>query len=158
MKKIIITLLVSSCSFLVVSAQPGFAGDKHRKKPSPEMRQKMEAYKIAFFTEGLELTSEEAQQFFPIFNERERKMKALKREYRPDKRSNFDAMNEAEIQQLLDRHFEMRQRELDLNKEYAAKFIKVLPPRKVFKIRHLEREFKRTIMNEFKKRKGKGQN
>lgn len=156
MKKIILTLLVSSLFWGMVSGQPD--GRHERHKPTPEMRQKIEAYKITFFTKGLELTSEEAEQFFPIFNERERKIRALKKEYRPNKRPDFDVMSETEIQQMFDRHFEMRQRELDLDKEYAAKFIKVLHPRKVFKIRHLEREFKRTIMKEFKKRKGKRQN
>jgi len=155
MKKIIITLLVSSLFLGMVSGQPD--GKRERHKPTPEMRQKIEAYKITFFTEGLELTEGEAEQFFPIFNERERKMRALKKEYRPNKRPDFDTMSEVEIQQMFDRHFEMRQRELDLDKEYVVKFIKILPPRKVFKIRHLEREFKHKIMNEFRKRKGKRQ-
>jgi len=153
MKKIILTLLVSGLFLVMTSAQDRDRHEKHR--PTPEMRQKMEAYKIGFFTEGLELTPEEAQQFWPIFNERERKMKALKKEHRPDKRPDFDTMSEAETQQMLNRYFEMRQRELDLDKEYSSKFIKVLHPRKVLKLRHLEREFKRTIIDEFRKRKGK---
>ena len=52
-----------------------------------EIQEKIKAQKIAFITDKLELTSEEAQQFWPIYNEFEAKVEKIKSEdLRPLKR------------------------------------------------------------------------
>lgn len=136
-----------------------FAQPHHHKarrlheKLTPEMREKIKAYKVTFFTEELELTAEESEGFLPIFNEYEEKIYTLKKEYRPNKQPNLDNTNEADIQAMIDKHFEFKQKELDLKKEYANKCSKVIPLRKVLIINHLEHEFRRKIVKEYKRRK-----
>ncbi len=153
MKKIAFIVLISCLSVAAISAQAQGKKGKQHQKMTPEMRKKIEAYKVAFFTRELDLTPEEAQVFWPIFNEHEDKFKALKKEYRPTKRPDLEGASEAEIQQMIDKYFEFKQKELDLKKEYADKFAKSLPLRKVMMLNHLEREFKHKIIKELKKRK-----
>jgi len=98
------------------------------------MREKMEAYRVAFITEKLELTTEEAQQFWPIFNEREQQL------------------TDTEIQALIDRHFDFKQQELNIEREYTAKFAKALPLRKIIMLHRVEREFRHKILKEYRKR------
>ncbi len=153
MKKIILFLLINCISITIISAQPHHHNGKRGEKLTPEMREKMEAYRVAFITEKLELTAEEAQQFWPIFNEREELLRAMKKEQKQQrKNTDFSQLTDAEIQALIDRHFDFKQRELDIDREYTAKFAKVLPLRKVVKLHHLEREFRRKILKEYRRR------
>jgi len=136
----------------IISAQP-HRSSKHKGESTPEMREKIEAYRVAFVTEKLELSTEEAQQFWPIFNEREKLLRALKKEQKQHrKNTDISQLEDAEIQTLIDRHFDFKQRELDINRKYAAKFAKVLPLRKVVMLHRVEREFRHKILKEYKKR------
>lgn len=151
MKKIILLILINCLSLAIISAQP-HRGGKH-KEPTPEMREKMEAYRVAFITEKLDLSAEEAQQFWPIFNEREQRIQTLKKEQRKQrKNTDVSQLTDAEIQTLIDRHFDFKQQELDIDREYTTKFAKVLPLRKVVMLHRVEREFRHKILKEYQKR------
>ena len=62
MKKIVLFVLFMSAAFSSVHAQQ----DKHEK---------IRAFKTAYLTEQLSLTSSEAEKFWPVYNEYENKMK-----------------------------------------------------------------------------------
>lgn len=153
MKKIAFIIFISCLSILTAFAQAHDKEGHRHQKPTPEMRKKIEAYKVAFFTRELDLTPEEAQVFWPIFNEHEDKFKALKKEYKPTKRPDLEGASDTEIQEMIDKYFEFKQKELDLEKEYASKFAEVLPLRKVIMLNHLERKFRHKIIRQLKKRK-----
>jgi hypothetical protein len=71
-----------------------------------ERREKVKALKVAFITEKLELTTEEAQKFWPIYNVfddnqselRHEKMRAILNRFRP---GNVDKLSEKEASVLL---------------------------------------------------------
>ena len=153
MKKILILALISCLSIAMISAQPKHRGSKRKGEPTPEMREKMDAYRVAFITEKLDLTAAEAQEFWPIFNEREKRIHALKKERRKNKKdSDFDKLTDTEIQAMIDSHFDFKQQELDTEREYAAKFAKALPMQKVIMLHHVEHEFRRKILKEYRRR------
>lgn len=112
-----------------------------------ERREKIEAQFVAFVTQKLDLTSEEAQQFWPIFNEYEDKMKEI-REQKHDlmEQGKKEDATDKDIEALLSKNFELRQQELDLEKEYNSKFLSVLPARKVGKLYMAREQFKRMLM------------
>ena len=66
MKKLIFISFITFFSFVVLSAQ-----EKHG--PGPEIFEKIKAEKISFFTSKLDLTPAEAQAFWPVYNEYEKK-------------------------------------------------------------------------------------
>jgi len=125
-------------------------------QPDPDRRdERIRSYRVAIFTEVLRLTSEEAQSFWPIYNEymdnRDRAMDDL----RPKKQ--LDVMNDAEVEDQIKRHFEMRQRELDLEKDLYQKMRKVLPARKIARIPNAEREFRERLLTKMQEAKNKRQ-
>lgn len=114
-------------------------------QPDPERREeRLRAFRVAVFTEVLRLTPEEAQGFWPIYNEylenREKALEAL----RPQKQ--LDAMSDSEVEEAIKRHFEIRQRELDLEKELFQKLRRVLPPRKIARMPLAERSFRERLV------------
>lgn len=114
-------------------------------QPNAERRnERVQALRIAIFTEVLQLTPEEAQGFWPIYNEYLDKREALVQQYRPAKQ--LDAMSDTEVEEQIKRHFEQQQRELDLEKEVFQKLRKVLPLRKIAKIPQAEREFRESLL------------
>ena len=117
---------------------------------------KVEALKIAFLTNKLELTSKEAQAFWPLYNEYNTKMDKL----RKSKKSDFDELknkgenlSEKELEIFMNEIFATRQKELDLQKEYFEKYSKVLPMKKVALLYQAENQFKRELLRKIKEKK-----
>ena len=117
---------------------------------------KVEALKIAFLTNKLELTSKEAQAFWPLYNEYNTKMDKL----RKSKKSDFDELknkgenlSEKELEIFMNEIFATRQKELDLQKEYFEKYSKVLPMKKLALLYQAENQFKRELLRKIKEKK-----
>lgn len=125
------------------------------KKDSASRKENIESMKIAFITQKLELTPQEAQQFWPVYNQYNEKTKELKKKRRQENRearSNFDELSDKEVEQLINNDLATRQKELDLQKEYNEKFKAVLPIKKVAKLYAAEEQFKIVLINKLKDR------
>jgi len=109
--------------------------------------------KIAFLTDKLNLTPEEAQQFWPVYNQYNDKVQELRKKRRldgKDVKQNLDDLSDKEIEQSIENDLTYRQKELDLQKEYNAKFKAVLPIKKVAKLYNAEEQFKMVLLNKLK--------
>ena len=122
-----------------------------------DRKENIQTMKIAFITEKLDLTPQEAQQFWPLYNQYNDKMMELRKKRRQDHRearSNFDELSDNEVEQLVNNDLATRQKELDLQKEYNEKFKAVLPIKKVAKLYAAEEQFKVVLINKLKDRQG----
>ena len=119
-------------------------------------REKVEAMKIAFLTDKLELTTKEAQVFWPLYNEYEAKMDLLRKNRKKDAvlvMETLDKLSDKEAESLVDSEIKQRQQELDIQKEYHEKFKKTLPIKKVAKLYATENDFKRQLLKKIKEQK-----
>ncbi|GEO03512.1 hypothetical protein AAE02nite_11760 [Adhaeribacter aerolatus] len=131
--------------FLVISASTqGFSQDRHH--PSKERLQNIQNAKIAFLTEKLELTPEQSQRFWPIYNQLETEREAYRNKWRSLRNENLDAMNDVEIRNALNTRLSWRQGELDLDKQYMDKFLRVISVRQLAMLYRSEREFTRVLL------------
>ncbi len=137
-----IILLFSACSVAAV-AQRG-----------PEVRdKKVQAYRVAVFTEVLNLTPSEAEGFWPVFNEYLDKREEIQAQLKPT--AQLDGMNDTEVDDYVKKYFELRQRELDLEKDLGQRLRKVLPLRKIAKIPVAEREFREALVKKLQENRQK---
>lgn len=114
-------------------------------QPDPEERErKLAAYRVAVFTEVLNLTADEAQGFWPVYNDYLDKREAIQQQLKPSKQ--LDGMSDAEVEDYIKKYYELRGRELDLEKDLGQKLRKVLPVRKIAKIPVAEREFREALV------------
>ena len=148
MKNTLSILLLLLC--ITVSAQPG----KGRPKRDG-IRDRIKAERVAFITERLALTSEEAQRFWPVYNEYQENRDRIQDDLRPKKQ--LDAMNDNEVEEQIKRHFEVKQRELDMEKDLYQKLRKVLPLRKIAQIPHAERAFRERLVTKLQEARNKRQ-
>jgi hypothetical protein len=117
--------------FFAFSFLIGFAQDGHR----------IEALKIAYITKRLDLSPEEAQKFWPIYNL-----------YAEDlKKARQDAIrnNKTEI--------ELDESTLNIRKKYSAQFSQAISPQKVNIFFKSEKEFGNFVQEEMKRRQLKNQ-
>lgn len=144
---IFIFMLTSLAGF----AQPGGGGGQGQRA------EKIKSWKVAFFTEQLDLTPSEAEKFWPVYNEYEDKLEELRKKRRQERKiakDNLDEMDDKEIEALVDSEMSYRQKELDLQKEYHSKFKSVLSARKVAKLYAAEEQFKVILVKRMQELKG----
>ena len=136
---------------IILLSSPALAQQPNEKDGhSGANREKMEAQRVAFITQQLKLTPEEAKVFWPVYNEYDAKRQALKKSFRESgymHREDLDKLTQKEAEQILDNQIVEAQKFLDLRKEYHSKFKAVLPAVKILKLYDSEREFQKMLMD-----------
>lgn len=121
---------------------------------------KIEQLKIGFITKELDLSTKEAQEFWPVYNEMSDKLKAEKKKQRKvvkDLKTNGETYSESDFKNKLGALYASQSREIELKKEYNDKIAAIIGYKKSAKLLSLEQRFKRELLNKVKSRPG-GQN
>ena len=116
----------------------------------------MEAQKIAFITQEVSLTPDEAKVFWPVYNEYEAKRQEMRKAFKNSdnfRKDEIDKLTEKEASQILDNQLVEAQKFVDLRKEYHTKFTSVLPAVKVLKLYDAEREFQKMLIDKIRQHK-----
>lgn len=119
-------------------------------------KERVDAMKIGFLTERLNLTSEEAKTFWPVYNmysDELEKLRKSRRENILNTKENLDDLSDAELEKNVDNEINFRQNELEIIKKYHPQFKKVLPIKKVAKLYKSEDDFKRRLLEMIQGRK-----
>ena len=144
----------AALGFIAISiAQPG---PKHEQK-----KEKVEAMKIGFITQQMDLTPEEAQKFWPVYNQMNNEIETLRKERklsRENAKETFDVMTDADIEKLINDEMASRQKELDIHKKYVVQFKSVLSIKKVAQFYRAEEQFKRKLLEKIQEKKEVKQN
>lgn len=117
--------------------------------------EEIESLKIAYFTQKLDLSPEEAKIFWPIYNNMQSEQSALRKE-RMQKMISFrkvteiDNLSDAQVQSLITSEFDLRQRDLNIEKKYYAKLKSSLPIKVVGKFYRAQEAFKRELLNRYR--------
>ncbi len=116
-------------------------------------KDKIKALKVAYITEHLELTSKEAQVFWPIYNKYEDQMNALReKEWGEIRRKmrDMDSLSEKEASDLLTSYISLKGDQQKLDKGLYAQLSKALSAKKTFLLIKTEDDFKRQLIKQFR--------
>jgi len=121
---------------------------------------KIKAFRTAHITEQLDMTSSEAEKFWPIFNLYDDKVEELRNEERTVifskiRNGGLDALSDKEANDLIDRFMEIKTLEITYKKEMIEELRKVISPKKIIKLNRAEESFKRMLLERLKQRRGK---
>ena len=141
MKKTLIFGLLLAAAAVVAQPTMGDRAELEKKK------EKIEAIKVGYLTEKLELTVAESQAFWPVYNELQEKEHALREQQRSSlKKLSGDEPSENEVEKMLysfaDTHIAIE----ELRKSYLDDFIDVIGAKKTAKLMRAEKEFGRRMM------------
>ncbi len=120
---------------------------------------RIKAFKTAHITNALDLTSAEAEKFWPVYNAHERKMTALRQKERREifqvVKGDMDGLTEKEANDLIEKGIQFKTTELQYFKDLVEKLRGIIPSKKILKLRKAEQEFKRILLERMRNRQKK---
>jgi hypothetical protein len=144
MKRIIIFLLIMS-TFPVI-----------RSSAQNTNMEKLNDYKIGFFTKKLNLTSEEAEKFWPVYNNYQSQRNQIQLEKIRLNRNfnqNESTLNDKQLEEMGDKYVDCLVQESTLAVTFHKKLKEVLPPVKVIRYYQAENQYKIQLLNELQNAK-----
>lgn len=122
-------------------------------KLSEEKRKEFDAQKVAFFTQALDLTPEEAAVFWPLYNEMFKKIRQTDCETRKLIRQsgNSEKLSEKQAREVVHKILTNERLTLEIKKEYYEKLMKVIPAQKVSKLDWVEHKFHKQLIEKMRK-------
>jgi hypothetical protein len=125
-----------------------------------EKKEQIKSMKIAFITNELSLTPDEAAKFWPIFNAFEEKQNDIRRE---KMRSHLDRNNENSIDNLSEKdaanllsQMENTEEELFLlRKKFTTNLKGVISSVKILKLKKAEEDFNRKLLQQYRDKRPK---
>lgn len=116
--------------------------------------EKLEAQRVAYITNELELSTQEAQSFWPVYNEYKAEEQAMKASFRGkfSGSGRLRELSDEEAQKYINYMLEFEQKQLDLKVKYTKKLIGVLPIQKVAMLPEAERGFREKVVRRISER------
>lgn len=150
---LLVRLFSGLLCIMLLPAQEILAQDNAKEAQSKQ--DKIKSLEIAYISRELDLTPEEAQKFWPLYNkythevnqliaERKRKTQELKGKPRTDDKVAAAA---------LDKELGYERKMLDIKTRYKQEFLKAIPARKVGILYRSEREFRNMMIRQMKERR-----
>ena len=139
MKKHIIIAL------LLLSISSGFA-----------QHEKIKALKTAHITTELNLSSDEAEKFWPIYNESQEKTHKLRKQLRDIHKKTdqtFDNISEKEAQDILNTTMILDRKMYEEQNALIQSLKNILSAKKIIQLQKAEDQFKRKLLKKFKDRR-----
>ncbi|WP_337040533.1 hypothetical protein [Emticicia sp. 17c] len=117
-----------------------------------ERYEKIQTAKIGLITEKLDLSTEQAPQFWSVYNEYQSKKFDLRRNI---KRALDDAnAASANDEKIIAAHRQVlgyRKKEIELEEEYMAKILKTITPRQFAELKRTEQSFNKKLLERLQK-------
>lgn len=113
--------------------------------------EKIKSEKVAFLTEKINLTVDESQRFWPLYNEKNAVMDSLYHEERRIRKSlKNSSLTDSEIDAKMRRMLEIRKQCCEKEIFYYEAYKKVLPMQKIVLLHNSQREFRRYLLQKYK--------
>jgi len=152
-------ILSAACLLAVAAGSPAQAqarlgGRGRLAQPGGRLNQ-LENARIAFITARITLTQDQAQRFWPMYNEFVAKRRDLNRSARQLRQANVNAtLTDAQLRDNFNQDFAIRQQQLTLEKDYFERAQKVLSLRQLAQLYQAERDFTKEVLQRVAGRPG----
>lgn len=143
MKKYVYTLLF----FVLISTTVAAQMNKNR--------QRIKALKTSYITDELELTSSEAEKFWPIYNLYNTKIQKLRSSTEGglkrviQQEGGLENITEEQAKSYLDKSIFTEKEIAEYRAEMMKEFLKILPAKRIIKLHKIERAFNKRMLQEY---------
>lgn len=121
--------------------------------------EEIKAHKTAFITEQVNLTSTQAEKFWPIYNKHEQEVMALRKTqlegFKTLRNKNVDDLSEAKAKAMLLKHGQVKAQLTKKMVQLISLLEGVITPQQTIKLLMAEEGFKKRLLKRFK---GRNQN
>lgn len=145
MKQFLLTFMALGCFAISSFAQPGH-------KPS---RERIDELRVAYLTEKLDLTVEEGQDFWPLYNEFQADRKELDRGMRKEMRALFEKENptDEDVLQMIDKMTIHHQKMSDVHSDFLKEVLPILGAKRTILLEKSDEDFKREVLKKIRDRR-----
>jgi uncharacterized protein with von Willebrand factor type A (vWA) domain len=131
-----------------------FAQQNQRNERRRTELEQLKVRRVAFFTQAMKLSADEAKAFWPLFNELQDKKFELNQrlrralsEFSGNERGRRN-QTENEYKEIVNLYVQHRLKEASLEEEYIAKFAQVISYEKIYRYQQAELQFARQMLNQ----------
>lgn len=155
--KIRILTLITFFSISLLASVTSWGASQNpeaREQWMTEMRQ----YKRVYMTKELDLTRDQQNKFYPLYEEMEEQVAKVNDEARTMERRVADLSNatDLEYEKATEAIYDAAVRSAELEREYMGKFKEILSNEQLFRLKSVERQFNREMMRQHHRLRSKG--
>lgn len=136
---------------IIILAIPILSFSQNRQGSRDERFEKIQTAKIGLITEKLNLTTEQAAQFWSVYNEYQSKKFSFRRSI---KRSLDEANSlTATDDKIISSHRQtlaIKKKEIELDEEYMAKLLKTITPKQYAELKRTEQSFNKKLLEKLR--------
>ncbi len=140
MKNIILIIAVFLSALTSLQAQ-----DKN------DHREKIKALKVAFITQELNMSSQTAQQFWPVYNKYEQDKRSLHKREHVDW-DNIGTISDTKSEEMLKEYLAIEREEYIIKRQLFADLKKILSAKEIVLLHKLEADFNKKMIQEYRNR------
>jgi hypothetical protein len=156
-KSIVLSFFVTSLTLLSLTAraQPG---QGHPPNDGGERSEQVEKFYIAYLTQELDFSTEEAQQFWPLFNAMEGEKKTLGDERKQIMKDLMDGKNHkaSDVETALDRVHVIEVKLVDARRAFAQLLMSTFDAEMAVNFIEAQKGFRRAMLNAVNQREKNG--
>ena len=144
-------------AFLFISIST-FAQNGPLRERFREKKEQIKSLKVAFITNELSLTPDEAAKFWPLFNAFEDKQQEIRKQKLKgylDRADNntIDKLSEKDASSMLSQMENTEDELYQLKKKFVANLKGVLPSTKILKLKKAEEQFSKKLLQQYRDKK-----
>jgi hypothetical protein len=135
----------------------------HAQEQEPEQAQpqqdskaqeRIKNLRIAYISEKLGLTPDQAEKFWPVYRQFTQERNKLRNELKVSQlQINPNNADPQKQKELIDLGLKVKQKELDLEKDYSGRLLNVINAQQMLNLRKAEHEFRTMIINQLQQRR-----
>ena len=144
---------MKNIKFIIMLSLPFFAFSQEMNELN-ERGKRMQARKIAFVSNSLEISPKQSESFWPIYNVYSSELKSIylkKKKVRRNYMLNKQSMNDVDLGLVIDSLFNLDQEYLDLKIKYVKQFSNIISNKQMFELYIIEENFKKDLLRKIKK-------
>ncbi len=143
MKRVLTIIL--SLLFISVTAQT-----QHDRRKA-----QIHAAKMAYISDRLHLTSRQASNFIPVYNDFENEIRDVRRSiFRKYKGTDLANADDETSRQYIDDNLDYQQKVIEIKRKYNDQFLRVISSQQLSELTKAEREFKEMLIKRLDRQNG----
>ncbi len=144
---------MKTLSFLALFLLSTIGFTQSKGKKGGPIRERIRSERVAFITDRLSLSAEEAQRFWPVYNQFTDQLEEVKKQQRENRKTTNDklaVLSDKEVERLLQEELSAQQQIVDLQRKYQVELAKVIPVKKIAMLYKAEHDFKITLLRKMR--------
>ena len=160
--------IICAMSLLLMTTGAFAQTGKHTEKRNEDKRrsgrmaqkgegraERVQAIKIGYLTDKLQLTSSQATAFWPVYNEYQRDLRQARRAFRQKYRNADVQESNAEASRFIEDNLDFQEQAIAIKRKYKDRLLKVISAQQLATLYEAERDFKKLLLQQLREKRGK---